>query len=66
MKVKLVFKNKTDFRPDFDLRKTAEKVIKHVLKAEGCPFDCEVNLTVTGEDEIHAVNIEFRRLSALL
>ena len=64
MKVKLVFKNKTDFRPDFDLRKTAEKVIKHVLKAEGCPFDCEVNLTVTGEEEIHAVNKEFREVDA--
>ena len=38
----------------------AKKVIEHILQKEGCPFDCEVNLTLTDNDGIQAVNKEFR------
>lgn len=38
----------------------AKKVIEHILQKEGCPFDCEVNLTMTDNDGIQAVNKEFR------
>lgn len=38
----------------------AKKVIEHILQKEGCPFDCEVNLTMTNNDGIQAVNKEFR------
>lgn len=38
----------------------AKKVIEHILQKEGCPFDCEVNLTLTNNDGIQAVNKEFR------
>lgn len=38
----------------------AKKVIEHILQKEGCPFDCEVNLTMTNNDGIQAVNNEFR------
>lgn len=38
----------------------AQKVIEYVLLQEGCPFDCEVNLTMTDNDGIQAVNKEFR------
>lgn len=38
----------------------AQKVIGHVLLKEGCPFDCEVNLTMTDNAGIQAVNKEFR------
>lgn len=38
----------------------AQKVIEYVLKKEGCPFDCEVNLTITDNEGIQAVNKEFR------
>ncbi|MBO5324594.1 MAG: rRNA maturation RNase YbeY [Lachnospiraceae bacterium] len=37
-----------------------KKVIEHILQKEGCPFDCEVNLTMTNNDGIQAVNKEFR------
>lgn len=38
----------------------AQKVIEHVLLKEGCPFDCEVNVTMTDNNSIWAVNKEFR------
>jgi len=38
----------------------AKKVIEHILQKEGCPFDCEVNLTLTDNDGIQVVNKEFR------
>ena len=38
----------------------AQKVIEYVLLKEGCPFDCEVNLTMTDNDGIRSVNKEFR------
>lgn len=40
----------------------AQKVIQHVLKKEGCPFDCEVNLTMTDNEGIQVVNKEFREM----
>ncbi len=38
----------------------AEKVIAYVLFKEGCLFDAEVNLTMTNDEGIWAVNREFR------
>lgn len=40
----------------------AQSVVEHILKEEGCPFDCEVNLTMTDNDGIQAVNKEFRNI----
>ena len=40
----------------------AQKVIEHILLKEGCPFDCEINLTMTDDEGIRAVNNEFRGL----
>lgn len=40
----------------------AQKVIEYILLKEGCPFDCEINLTMTDDEGIRAVNNEFRGL----
>ena len=40
----------------------ARKVVEYVLLQEGCPFDCEVNLTMTDNEGIQAVNKEFRNM----
>lgn len=40
----------------------AQKVIEHILLKEGCPFDCEINLTMTDDEGIRTVNNEFRGL----
>lgn len=38
----------------------AQKVIEYVLEKEGCPYECEVNLTMTDNEGIQQVNREFR------
>lgn len=40
----------------------AKKVIEHVLEKEGCPYECEVNLTMTDNAGIQEVNREFREM----
>ena len=40
----------------------AQKVIEHILIKEGCPFDAEVNLTMTNDEGIWEVNREFREI----
>lgn len=38
----------------------AEKVIGEALDYEGCPYEAEVNLLLTTDEEIHRMNLEFR------
>ncbi|MBQ9613642.1 MAG: rRNA maturation RNase YbeY [Lachnospiraceae bacterium] len=47
-------------RFDFSYRRVAGKVIRAVLKAEECPFPCEVSLRIVQSDEIHELNRDFR------
>ena len=60
----LIFENETEYTPEFDLQKTAEKVIFYILEKEDCPFEVEVNLTITDNEGIHSVNREFREVDA--
>lgn len=60
----LIYENETEYEPDFDLNKTAEAVASYILEKEKCPFDCEVNLTITDNEGIHGVNKEFREVDA--
>ena len=62
MKVKIIYENKTGYKPEFDLKKTAEKVVKFVLSKENCKVSCEVCLTISSEEEIRAVNKEYREI----
>lgn len=45
---------------DFDYRETARQVIETALAQEGCPYEAEISLTLTTDEEIHKVNREFR------
>lgn len=38
----------------------AEEVVEGVLDYVGCPYEAEVNLLLTTDEEIHAMNKEFR------
>lgn len=38
----------------------AQKVVDYVLLKEGCPYECEVNLTITDNEGIRERNLEFR------
>ena len=46
----------TDPALDFDYEKIAEQVIVAALDYEDCPYEAEVDLTLTTDEEIHKVN----------
>ena len=56
--------NETEYAPDFDLKEIADKVTQFILNEENCPFECEINLTVTDNEGIHAINREYRGVDA--
>jgi len=43
-----------------------EEIIRDVVEAsldyEGCPYEAEVNVVLTGNEEIHQVNLEYRNV----
>lgn len=43
-----------------DYEKTARLVIDQVLEEEGCPYEAEINLLLTSDEEIHRINLEYR------
>jgi probable rRNA maturation factor len=44
----------------FDGEELAAQVVEHSLDYEGCPYEAEVNLLLTSDEEIHRINREFR------
>ena len=47
---------------DFDYEKVARKVVDFSLEHEGFPYEAEVNLTLTDNDGIWAINKQFRQI----
>lgn len=47
---------------EFDYEKLLHRVIEASLDAEGCPYEAEVNVVLTDNEEIHRVNREFRNI----
>lgn len=45
---------------DFDIREVAELVVDAVLEYEKCPYEAEISLLLTHNDEIHEMNLEHR------
>lgn len=56
------FENETGFETDFDLIKVAQNVVDTVLKEEGCPRECEVELLITDADTVKSINAEYRNI----
>ena len=46
----------------FDVRETAELIVETVLEYEDCPYEAEVNLLLTDDEEIRAMNREHRQI----
>ena len=46
----------------FDYRKVAEDVISQALEVENFPYDVEVSLVLTNDEEIHTLNQQFREI----
>ena len=45
---------------DFDIKEVAELVVNAVLEYENCPYEAEISLLLTHNDEIHEMNLEHR------
>ena len=51
-----------DRKFDFDADALAQQVCAAVLTEENCPYDAQVFLLVTDEEEVHRVNLEYREI----
>lgn len=54
----------TDREIGIEYEELAKKVVQKVLDMEGCPYDAQVNLVLTDNEEIQRVNTEFREIAA--
>ncbi|MCI1304911.1 MAG: rRNA maturation RNase YbeY [Lachnospiraceae bacterium] len=61
----LLFENETESDLPFDPEKTARRVIGEALTHEGCPYECEVSLTLTDENGIRDLNSRFRAIDSV-
>ena len=56
--------SETDREIGIEYEELAKKVVQKVLDMEGCPYDAQVNLVLTDNEEIQRVNTEFREIAA--
>ena len=54
----------TDREIGIEYEELAKKVVQKVLDMEGCPYDAQVNLVLTDNEEIQRVNTELREIAA--
>lgn len=54
----------TEQQIGIDYEKLAQEVTEKVLEMEECPYDAQVNLVLTDNEEIERVNTEFRDIHA--
>lgn len=58
----LIFEEEGDLKLDLPCEKLAKKVIEAALDYEECPYEVEVNLLLTMNDEIQEMNQNFRQI----
>lgn len=58
----LYFEEEGDLKLDLDCEALARRVIDAALDYEKCPYEAEVNLLLTMDQEIHEMNAEFREI----
>ena len=49
-----------DLDRGIDYEETALQVTKQVLTEESCPYEAEVSLLLTSDEEIHELNLQYR------
>ena len=49
---------------DFEPEELYRKVVDEVLDIEKCPYEAEVNLLITGDDEIREINKQERNIDS--
>lgn len=58
----LFIEEEGDVTLPFDIKETAELIIETVLDYEQCPYEAEVNLLLTTDEEIREMNREHRQI----
>ena len=56
----LYFEEEGEYMLPLECRKTAEEVIEAALDIIGCPYEAEVSILLTMNDQIQEMNTEFR------
>lgn len=64
--VTLIYENETDGTIEgIDMEKTAVNVCEAALEEVGCPFEAQVNLTITDDESIRQLNREYRGIDSV-
>lgn len=58
----ILIESETEEEVDFDYEKVLKQVIAEAARQEQCPYEIEVNLTLTDNEGIRDLNREFREL----
>ena len=61
----LFFENKTADDQELDYEGIFRLVAERVLESEGCPFECEISLTLVDQNEIRELNSEYRGIDKI-
>ena len=56
------FENESSVDLGLELEKIASRVIEAALDYEACPYETEVNLLITDNEQIHEMNLQFRQI----
>lgn len=58
----IFIENETSVEFDFDFQEIIKKVINYTEEFVSCPYEAEVNVILTDNENIHAVNKEYRNI----
>lgn len=53
-----------EWEESFDFEEVANLVADTVLDKEECPYECEIELTITDSEEVHKINREYRNIDS--
>lgn len=56
----ILVENEAEKELDFDYEEVIKNVVEKAIEIEGCPYETEINVLLTGNEEIHEVNRNFR------
>ena len=56
------FEYEADKQFSFDYEALMKRVMLQVLDYEKCPYEVEINIIITTNEEIHQINAEYRQI----
>ena len=56
----ILVENEAEKELDFDYEEVIKNVVEKAIEIEGCPYETEINVLLTGNEEIHEANRNFR------